>query len=504
MNFKIYLLPVLIAFTITACSSTRYIYTKPIEVPVQTLNPKLTRMRVDFMITKTIFGQLLTYNTTGNIQPGIFHSWKISEDGKTYLFAIDPKTTFHDGSTVTLEDVIFTFQFLAAKDSLVSRYFSNIIGFDEFISGQNSSIIGIKKISTTELEIQLKNKSFIFLAQLADPKIVLLPYNLKGMNEVNFFEHPIGAGAYKLKSMDAAHTHLVLEKFEGYFGEKSNIKIFDIKVYQKETAINLFQKGNLDDIEAYFLEPKEIDSLKDFANLYSVSSYSINLLLINGRKKIFQNKNVRSELSRSINLALASSKCDKQAIITTGIIPLGLSGWTEKINENIKPLNRTIEKHNQKALKIFGYGHKPPQCVLDKVMEGIEQQTNFTASFNFQDEDKAVETFLSGDYDLYFEDLSVRGPEPFNIFTFFDPKSPHNLTWFNDPNISNKLTDIESMIRGQRAIAYSELSHYISQEQFYVIPLYTQIRIFLFNKRIKSDEVPAILHGNTPFEKINL
>lgn len=42
--------------------------------------------------------------------PALAQSWEVSEDGKTYTFALNPAAVFHDGSRVTADDVVFSFQ----------------------------------------------------------------------------------------------------------------------------------------------------------------------------------------------------------------------------------------------------------------------------------------------------------------------------------------------------------------------------------------------------------
>lgn len=486
------------------CKTQDHIYRKPIEGPVQTLNPKFTRFRADFMIAKTIFGQFLNYDSFGNIQPGIFKSWHVSDDGKTYIFNIDTTIKFHDEREISVDDVIFTFNFLAEKDSLVSRYFKNIIGFDDFILGKIKSISGIKKISNNQVQINLINKSFVFLSQLADPKIVLLPFNLRNQKESDFFKHPIGAGSYKLRSINEDGTYLSLERFENFKGNKSNIKFFEIQVYEKNIAKKMFLNNELEDLEVYIFDKSEFEYLKNYGNIFSASSYSVNLLLFNGRLKNFQNKQTRNLIAQSINVSKLAETCEHQVIPTTGLVPHGLLGWSNDKDIITPKVNQKNSATKRKKLKILAYGYYPRQCVLSEIINGINKQTDFEAVLDFQSDDEAVKSFLKGNYDVLLDDLSVRGPEPLNIFSFFDPLSPHNLTYFYDKNISQKLIDIEGMVGGQRAVAYSELSHYIAQDQSYAIPLYTDVRIFIFNKKIESKESPTTLLGNTPFEKINL
>src|SRR5262249_1483678 len=45
-----------------------------------------------------------------SIIPDLAHSWEISKDGKTYTFFLRRGVKFHDGGTLTAEDVKATFQ----------------------------------------------------------------------------------------------------------------------------------------------------------------------------------------------------------------------------------------------------------------------------------------------------------------------------------------------------------------------------------------------------------
>lgn len=486
--------------TVVGCKPDTKVYRKAIEGPIQTLNPRQTRMRTDFILAKTIFGQLLTYNSVGNIQPGILKTWQVSDEGTKYTFTIDPTNKFQDGNSISIEDVIFTFHYLAAKESLIARHFSNIDGADVYFENRAKTISGIRKLSENTFEVNLKRKSFVFLAQLADPKVVLLPKDLRGKTEADFFNSPIGAGSYRLKEMNKDRSHLVLERFDDFYGGKSNIQRFEFTVHEKSEALELFKKGELEDLEVYIFDNQELQELRKTANLYSTSSYSINLLILNGRKPYFQSKEVRNELSSAIDIDELGKACKGEIVPTSGLVPQGLLGWMDKSDPEVKS-KRTNSKG--RTLKVLAYGRTPRPCVMDSISRGFGS-LGYDVTLDYRSEEEAVKIFLSGGYDLLFEDLSVRGPEPLNIFSFFDPNSPHNLTYFKDSVIGQKLSLIESMLGGQRGIAYADLSHYISHVQSYAIPLYTDIRVFLFSKNVKSDDSPAILLGNTPFEKVNL
>ncbi|SFN02929.1 ABC transporter substrate-binding protein [Methylobacterium pseudosasicola] len=55
-----------------------------------------------------IYESLLTYDFDLTPKPGKAQSWDRSPNGLTYTFKLFPGITFHDGSPMTSEDVVFS------------------------------------------------------------------------------------------------------------------------------------------------------------------------------------------------------------------------------------------------------------------------------------------------------------------------------------------------------------------------------------------------------------
>ena len=54
------------------------------------------------------------FDAAGEIHPMVFSEWTSNEDFTKWTFKIDPKAVFSDGSPITAEDVIGTFNLSAA------------------------------------------------------------------------------------------------------------------------------------------------------------------------------------------------------------------------------------------------------------------------------------------------------------------------------------------------------------------------------------------------------
>src|SRR3989344_4632334 len=71
------------------------------------INPILTISQADEDISRLAYSGLTRTLPDGTV-PDLAESYEISEDGTTYTFTLRESATFHDGTPVTAEDVLFT------------------------------------------------------------------------------------------------------------------------------------------------------------------------------------------------------------------------------------------------------------------------------------------------------------------------------------------------------------------------------------------------------------
>ena len=60
-------------------------------------------------IVDNVYEGLMYVDDDGKIQPNIAESWEISPDGLTYTFHLRNDVKFHNGDTLTAEDVKYSF-----------------------------------------------------------------------------------------------------------------------------------------------------------------------------------------------------------------------------------------------------------------------------------------------------------------------------------------------------------------------------------------------------------
>ncbi|MBN2056865.1 ABC transporter substrate-binding protein [bacterium] len=80
-----------------------------------TLDPRMATDVVSARISQLIFSSLVKKDLSSNLVPDLAESWEMP-DARTYLFHLRHDAVFHDGSQVTADDVVYTYQSLMSPE----------------------------------------------------------------------------------------------------------------------------------------------------------------------------------------------------------------------------------------------------------------------------------------------------------------------------------------------------------------------------------------------------
>jgi len=171
-----------------------------------------------------IFSSLVRVDADMNIQPYLAESYSISEDALIYTFNLRTDAKFTDETSVTADDVVFTFQTIMDSVSPID------LSSAESIKSEGDSVI-----------ITLKQPQSTFILTVAATGIV--PEHAYGPD---FGIAPIGSGPYKLASHDV-DQQFILEANEAYFGSIPAIRraVF-VKMTEEDTQLAAVTAGTVD------------------------------------------------------------------------------------------------------------------------------------------------------------------------------------------------------------------------------------------------------------------
>ena len=83
--------------------------------PGRSMNPLIGYSYNNRVLFSLMYQGLFAYDNSGNTYPILCSGYQVSPDNRTWTFYVEPRATFSDGSTLTIEDVYASYQ--AAKES---------------------------------------------------------------------------------------------------------------------------------------------------------------------------------------------------------------------------------------------------------------------------------------------------------------------------------------------------------------------------------------------------
>jgi len=193
----------------------------------------------------------------GELHPMVFASWSSSPDFKVWTFKIDPKAVFSDGSPITAEDVKGTWELCTqplTKHQRVSLFFSGVVGYDEAVAGNATTLPGIVVKDASTVEVTLKASDPIFVNRIATnligPVKISQARGADGQEIVDWWHaenKPAVSGPYMPVAMDVETGSVEFVPNPNWWGPKP--KLTGIKYFAMEdgaAAIIMLKNGEAD------------------------------------------------------------------------------------------------------------------------------------------------------------------------------------------------------------------------------------------------------------------
>ena len=298
------------------------VYRMPLSDQIQTLNPREVRFRPDYQIMKEVFGQLIGVDQNGYLEPRVCERWEVDESFREYTLYLRGDARFHDGLPVLADDVDYSFHYEGKNPTLLYKALSDIEGYQEYYEGKASRINGIRTDGDRKVIVRLKRPSSTFLYALADGRFAILPYNLRGKSEAEFFNRPIGVGPYRLEIWNPPLLRIV--RNNDYFGEKGKIKTFEFITVGKSKAIKGFNNGEFEDLVSFNVTPNDV--VRKGARVKLGSAFSTHMLFFNVKKSTLKDRNIRLAVRAALDKRALVEKCYPYYDVANGVIPDGLVG----------------------------------------------------------------------------------------------------------------------------------------------------------------------------------
>src|SRR5699024_1767009 len=259
---------------------------------VETLDPANHRDRTTESVLRNIFDGLVRIGEDGEIEPLIAESWE-NPSPTEWIFKIKDGVKFHDGSDLTVDDVIFTFERIINEGAMGGETSPR--------QGLLGTLEKVEAVDETSVKFIFESPWPIFLKMLPHQQIIPKAY-LEEVGDEEFRENPIGAGPFKFLEANL-DDRIVLEKFEDYYGGAPNIDflVFDV-IPETSSRVSALQAGEVHRIHA--LSPTLADEISVDQNIEvkDINSTRAYMAEMNVNIEPFDNVQVRKAMNHAVDM----------------------------------------------------------------------------------------------------------------------------------------------------------------------------------------------------------
>lgn len=260
-----------------------------------------------------LYDTLMQQSTTepGTSYPLIANAFKYPDDYSSATYRLDPNAKFHDGTPITAEDVIWSFDTLKKASPLYNRYYANVT---EAVA-----------LNDHEVEFHFDQKGNRELPHIIGDLAVLPKHWWEGTDAKGkkrdisqpTLEPPLGSGPYKIASFKPG-SEIIWERVKDYWAAGLPVNVgrynFDrqrFTYFQDDNAEFLaFTKGGYEDVRrelstrrwstAYNFPAFEAgDVVKREFTANSIEA--MQAFVFNMRKPRFQDRRIREALTLAYN-----------------------------------------------------------------------------------------------------------------------------------------------------------------------------------------------------------
>jgi peptide/nickel transport system substrate-binding protein len=170
---------------------------------------------------------------------GMARSVKVSGDGKTLTFTLRDGVKFHDGSTLTAQDVLRTFnrQLKDGDPSVPESSTRPLRG------STNRSITKVRAVDDMTFQIEIAAPDLTFVSRLSDISCRIVSAAALDKYGAEIGRNLVGAGPFKLAELKAQQS-ITLEAFSGYFGGAPVIDRLVLQAMPDGSALTAGLLGN--------------------------------------------------------------------------------------------------------------------------------------------------------------------------------------------------------------------------------------------------------------------
>ncbi len=228
-----------------------------------------------------IFEGLVKPNSDGEMIPAVAEKYTLSEDGTTYTFTLREGVKFHNGQTVTAEDVVYS----------INRYAAVPEGQEKPLVAAFSAVKSVEALDEKTVAVTIAQRDLEFISYMT---AAIIPADYENQDTA-----PVGTGPFRFVSR-TPQQDFVMERFEDYWGAPAWLDKVTYKICENADALVMNLNGGSIDLCAHLTSAQASQLNQNFQVLEGTMNL-VQAIYLNNQAKPFDNQLVRQALCYAID-----------------------------------------------------------------------------------------------------------------------------------------------------------------------------------------------------------
>ena len=228
-----------------------------------------------------IFEGLVKPNSDGEMIPAVAEKYTLSEDGTTYTFTLREGVKFHNGQTVTAEDVVYSINRCAAEPE----------GQEKPLVAAFSAVKSVEALDEKTVAVTIAQRDLEFISYMT---AAIIPADYENQDTA-----PVGTGPFRFVSR-TPQQDFVMERFEDYWGAPAWLDKVTYKICENADALVMNLNGGSIDLCAHLTSAQASQLNQSFQVLEGTMNL-VQAIYLNNQAKPFDNQMVRQALCYAID-----------------------------------------------------------------------------------------------------------------------------------------------------------------------------------------------------------
>jgi peptide/nickel transport system substrate-binding protein len=427
-------------------------------------------------LVSNLFSSLVQFDEQLGLKADLAETWEVSEDGLQYTFTLRQGLTFHNGDTLTADDLVYTYE-RTTDEAFASPHANKLALVTEAVAPDPQ---------TFRITLSDPYAPFLSTACSRGPGRALTPVSRRAVEEMGDQQYgitPIGSGPFMMdpEGVDLS-SGFTMTAFEGWYGGRPHVDAIEVSIIPEQSSmISALEAGDVDMLD--IVPAIGVEQLRGNSDVTLVETAGTNWvgMAMNKARPPWDNVDARMAVAKAI---------DRQDLIDKaffGLATPGLGaiapafGWAYVPPDQLQnPQEFNLDEARalaepagleglQPTFMITVVNPRPAEVLRNQLSEiGLDVQIEQLQQAAWD------ERWQASDYDWIINGSVVDADPDDGHWNFFHSEGPWNTHGYNNPTADELLEGTRRTAnQDERAELFQELQSVLEEDVAYAFLYHT-------------------------------